>query len=240
MDIKALRRDKEKVFDAILVTPDGKMIAKKTMEVYFPVAYEEKHLATIASDVYVVGLFAFVVDGYYATVNILSKIRLYPTEIDRVNIEDTPYHVLRFEKGATIVENMNLVKDNTIGYYVYNYIIAQGKVPWYLSALDLMNLFHTSAKYSGVVYGTNHMATELIAAMVMRSSSDINTYWRQEVNSIDDVLKNPPTFIPLRNVMFGARNTTAKLMGAYLNEGMKSAIMYPSETTESVEELLRQ
>lgn len=240
MNINSLVRNKDAVFDAIMVTKDGRMIAKKPITVTFPVAYEEKHLATIASDVLVVGLFGLVVDGYYATCNVLSKVKFSPSEIDRININDTPYYLLKFEKGATMVENMNLVKDNTLGYYVYNYVIAQGKVPWYYSALDLLNLFHTSAKYSGVTYGTNHMATELIAAMIMRSKDDINTYWRQNTKSIDDVLKNPPEFIPLRNVMFGARNTTAKLMGAYLNEGMKSAIMYPSETTESVEELLRQ
>lgn len=240
MEISQLKRDANYVLNAILQSPDGTLIAKQDLKITFPVAYEEKHLATISTDVYVVGIFGIIVDGFYASNTMLSRVRLFPTEIEKESIDEVEYYVLHFEKGSTIVENMNLVKENTIGYYVYNYLIAQGKVPWYMSAIELLNLFRDSNYYSGVNYGSNHVATELIAAMIMRRNDDINQYWRQSVENIDDVINQPPQYIPLRDVIYGARNTTAKLMGAYLNEGMKSAIMYPSENTESVEEILRQ
>lgn len=240
MEIKHLKRDPKYILDSLFITPDGTMVAKKDLIITFPVAYEERHLATISTDVYVVGIFGIIVDGNYASNTVLSKVRLYPNEIEKEKVDEVEYYVLKFEKGSTIVENMNLVKENTIGYYVYNYLIAQGKVPWYMSAIELLNLFKDSNYYSGVTYGSNHIATELIAAMIMRRNEDINQYWRQSVESIDEVISNPPQFIPLRDVIYGARNTTAKLMGAYLNEGMKSAIMHPSENTESVEEILRQ
>lgn len=240
MEIKHLKRDPNYILDAFMFPSNGTMVAKKDLIITFPVAYEEKQLATISTDVYVVGIFGIIVDGYYASNTMLSRIRMFPTEIEKEKIDEVEYYILHFEKGSTVVENMNLVKENTIGYYVYNYLIAQGKVPWYMSAIELLNLFKDSNYYSGVTYGSNHVATELIAAMIMRRNGDINQYWRQSINSIDEVISNPPQFIPLRDVIYGARNTTAKLMGAYLKEGMKSAIMHPSENTESVEEILRQ
>lgn len=234
-----LTRNKEAVYDALTIM-DGQLVAKKPVKIVFPSHFEEKHLASISSDVYVCGIFAIIVDNHYATNVMLSKVRLFPNEIEKVKYNETEYYELYFEKGTTIVENMNLVKENTIGYYVYDYLIAQGKVPWYIGALDLLTLFSKSNYYSGVNYGSNHVATELIAAMIMRNSNDLNEYWRHTVNSMDDINRKPPEYIPLRNVMLGARNTTAKLMGAYFNDGLLSALIYPSEKTETVEELLRQ
>ena len=56
---------------------------------------------------------------------------------------------------------------------------------------------------------------------------------------MDEVLSRPPALIPFRSVTYGATNTTAKLMGAYFDEGLTSALVNPSQRTEKIEELLR-
>jgi hypothetical protein len=49
----------------------------------------------------------------------------------------------------------------------------------------------------------------------------------------------PPTFIPFRSPIYGATNTTAKLIGAYFDDSINSALVNPSEKVEGVESLLR-
>nr|DAT15845.1 MAG TPA: hypothetical protein [Caudoviricetes sp.] len=240
MDFSSLKRDKNKILDAIYVDPAGSMIAKRPLKIVVPASYEERHLASVEDSIYTLGIFAFIVDGYYAVNVMAAKVRLFPTEYEKVKYEEASYYLLTFDKGATITDNINLVKDNTIGYYIYNCFVALGKVPWFMNAVDMATLFETTLEYSGVSYGASHVATELISSMIMRDPNDIMQYWRHGVKTIDEVNTRKPAFIPLRNVPFGARNTTSKLMGAYFNEGLVSALMYPSEQTDQVEALLRQ
>ena len=64
-------------------------------------------------------------------------------------------------------------------------------------------------------------------------------YYRSVINNRSDLKKNPPVFIPLRSVVYGATNTTNKLAGSYFNEGVISALVSPSTRIEPIEELLR-
>ena len=81
---------------------------------------------------------------------------------------------------------------------------------------------------------------ELIAANNARSPKDPTTYARHIMTSFDEELKNPPTFIPLRSVAYGATDTTSRLIGAYHQEGMLSSLVYPNQRSESIESALRQ
>lgn len=240
MPFSTLVRDKDKILNAIAELPDGSLIAKEPMEIILPCRYEEAMLTHITQDVYTLGIFALKVGNHYAVNNIPARIRLHPVEIDKVKYKDNDYYVLSFEKGSTITDNINVVKENTLGYYIYNYFIALGKIPWFMSAMDVLGLFDRMLEYTNVNYGASIMIPEMICSMIMRDQNDIQQYWRQSINRVDELYSNIPDYIPLRNVPFGARNTTAKLMGAYFNEGINSALLYPSETTESVEALLRQ
>lgn len=240
MDFSQLKRNKQRILSALHQDPKGGLIAKEDLSIVFPVRFEESNLAVIAGDVYTIGIFAIIVGNEYATNNVPSRIRLLPAEINKVKFNEADYYVLTFEKGATITENMNLVMEETIGYYIYNNFIALGKVPWYMSNLDMINLFENMKTYSGKEYGATPAVLQMIISMVMRNSDDVQQYWRQTLTNPNDVLQKPAEYIPLRNVPLGARNTTAKLMGAYFSEGLNSALVNPSENTERIEEILRQ
>jgi hypothetical protein len=58
------------------------------------------------------------------------------------------------------------------------------------------------------------------------------------VQSIDDIVKKPPVYIPLRSVTYTATNTTNKLAGSYFQEGLVSALVSPSERKERIESIL--
>lgn len=240
MPFSALQRNKDSILNALHVDASGSMIAKQDIKIIFPVLYEESGLCDIQSDVYVLGIFALQVGHDYAVNNIPARIRLFPTEINKEKYQEQDYYVLNFERGSTITDNINVVKENTMGYYVYNHFIAKAKLPWYMSAMDVLSLFDGMLEYTGVSYGASASIQEMICSMIMRSNRDLQDYWRQSVSTVDDLYSNIPDYIPLRNVAYGARNTTAKLMGAYFDEGLNSALLHPSETAERVEQLLRQ
>lgn len=240
MPFSTLTRNKDVVLNALYQDPSGSLIAKQDLKIIFPVRYEESDLAVVESNVYVLGIFAIQVGNEYAVNVLQSRVRLLPVEIEKVKYQDADYYVLTFDKGSTITDNINVVKENTLGYYIYNYFVANGRVPWFMSALDMLRLFDGMNEYTGVTYGVSPMIPQMIVSMIMRDNQDIQQYWRQSINTEKDLMDNVPDFIPLRNVPFGARTTTAKLMGSYFDEGLNSALLYPSETTERVEELLRQ
>lgn len=240
MPFSTLTRNKDVILNALYQTPSGSLLAKEDLKIVFPVRFEEANLATIENNVYVLGIFAIIVGNQYAVNNTPARIRLQPTEIEKEKYQENDYYVLSFDKGATVCENINVVQENTLGYYIYNYFIALGKVPWYMSALDMLRLFDGMGEYTKTTYGASHAVTEMIVSMIMRGNQDIQQYWRQTIESEQDLYNNLPDFIPLRNVPFGARNTTAKLMGAYFDEGLNSALLYPSDSAERVETLLRQ
>lgn len=234
-------RNKDAILNAMELVPSGELIAKTPLKIIFPVNYEEKDLASITDKVHVLGIFAIIVGNNYATNVLPAKVNLFPSEIGKYKEGESDYYVLEFEKGSVITDNINVVKEETLGYYIYNYFIALGRVPWYLSALDLLTLFDHSGKYTGKTYGVNHVILEMIISSIMRDSQDLNKYWRQTLPPIKRAIyDNKPDVIPLRNVPYGARNTLAKLMGSYFDEGLNSALINPSTTTEKIEALLRQ
>lgn len=240
MPFSSLRRNETAIKAALYEDPSGSLIATSDMKIIFPVRYEEANLANMLGTVYGLGIFAIQVGQEYAVNVIPAKIRLFPTDIEKVTYQDNDYYVLSFEKGSTVTDNVNVVKDQVMGYYIYKYFVSLGRVPWYMSSADMLHLFSGMNEYTGVTYGANHAVNEMIISMIMRDNRNIQDYWRQGITTEEGIWRNHPDYIPLANVPFGARNTTAKLMGAYFDEGLNSALVYPSDTPEYVETVLRQ
>lgn len=239
MDISLLQRDKKVVHDS-LVKSDGKLLTKTGCKIYIPVHYAEKQLAVISSEIFILGVFAIVVDDkFYGVSNAIAMMRIEPTATSTVTVKDEDYYEFYFEPGSTVVADTQLIKDDTLCYYVYDYLIAKGKVPFFLTIVDLMSIFENSRYYTGLTVGANHAIMDVIVASVSRLEEDRTKYYRQWITNLSQLTTNPPAFIPFKSVIYGATNTTARLMGSYFEEGLTSALVNPSERLEPVEELLR-
>ena len=134
---------------------------------------------------------------------------------------------------------MELVKQATLVYKIFDEFIARGRTPWYLDYNDLAKLFMSADRHAGVNLSTSHAILEMFAAAICRDSADKTKYYRHTVSSQDEIHTRPPVVIALRNITHGATNTTAKLLGSYWNEGLTSALVNPSMKVEAIEELLR-
>ena len=238
MDRSKLVRDAEKVHAHLKELEDGSVIALKPCKLYIPARFAEGDLAIIAEEISIVGIFAMVVeDKYYGVCTANTMMRIEPSATSTVKIDDDDYLEFYFEAGARVLTSSLLVKVDTLTYHIYDEIIAKGRVPWYLSYEDLAKLFESAEYHAGVKIGANHAIMEMIAAVISRDDDDRTKYYRHTVTKLPS--DKPPAIVPLRNISYGASNTTAKLMGAYFQDGLTSALINPSERVEKVEELLR-
>ena len=240
MDISHWVRNASKIHADLVVQPNGSVITQKGCVIHIPERFLEKKLAVLGEDVQTVGIYAICVeDKYYGVSTVNAHLRIKPSKITTVTIDDVSYLEFTFNPGQTVFVGNQIVRQDTLVYRIFDELFAKGRVPWYLDYNDLCKLFETSDQYAGVNLGRAHAVLEMIAAAIARDPKDRTVYYRQTVKSLEDVNTRPPDVIPLRSVVDGASNTTAKLMGSYWSDGMTAALVNPSDKMERIEELLR-
>jgi len=239
MEASMYRRDAKRVQQALRRVKDSIKVVKP-LSVHVPKRYTSKELAIVGSSVSVVGIFGVVVDDNYYGVSLINAITpLEPSNINTVVVDEVEYYSFDFQPGDTFIPNVNLVKEGTLVYQIFDEIVAKGNIPWYLNYQDLGQLFDSAKYHGGANLNTNHAILEMITAACARSPKDRSAYYRHGFKATQQLKDKPPEIIALRSVQDGASNTTAKLMGAYLDEGINSALVDPSKRLERVEDLLR-
>lgn len=240
MDISQLVRKPEMVHAILEELPDRTIVAKENCKIHFPVRFEEKSLAVISNKVTTIGYIAIIVeDKYYGICNIPATIKLEPSYISKVKVGDSSYYELEFEKGSVVFTSSEVVKSDILTYYIYNELIAGGQIPWYMDYSDLIRIFDESPRFAGVTIGANLAIMDMVAGNIARDSKDLTRYYRHVYTDIKQEKTNPPELLALRNISYGATNTTAKLLGSYFSDGLTSALINPSVRQESIEEKLR-
>lgn len=245
MDSTAFVSDVARVHAAFVVTQDEvtktrRFVTRKGCKIYIPVRFTERGLASVGVEINIVGIFAIVVeDKYYATMIVNALTRIEPNATNRVSFDGDEYFEFVFNPGSTVIPSLSLVKQNTLVYRIFDEFINKGRIPWYMSYPKMARLFDTAKKHAGANIGGDHEVTELIVSMISRNANDRTQYYRQIIEKPEDLLTNPPIFTPLKSVIDSATNTTNKLAGSYMQEGIISALGSPSERTERIEALLR-
>lgn len=236
MDIKTLVRDGDAVKKAIKQV-DKTLVAALDCKIYIPRRFEERKLAIISDEIRIVGIYAICVGGNYGVSSACAMMQITPSSTSIVSVDGDEYYEFTFYKGAVITPNCNLIKEDTLVYNIYDEVIAKGHIPWYLSYKDIGKIFTTSDYHGGLSLGPTNVAIEILAASIARSKDDRTIYYRHVIDNLEGV--DNSVKIPFRNVIYGATNTTARLTGAYFDDGLTSALTNPSETAEGIETLLR-
>lgn len=241
MDYRKLVRDKDKVHACLIETPSGQLITKKECKIYIPQRFEVVGLASIGVETHITGLYAMVFDDeFYGVCNVNAMMRINPAKTEKIKIDHTDYFEFTFNAGSVIVPSMELVKRDILVYYLYDEVFSAGRVPWYITYEDLGSIFDTAAEYGGANIGENREITEMLVSLISRTKEDRSKFFRvNAVSGQDAIDKLLPDYIPLKSVIFSATNTTNKLAGSYMQHGVVSALVTPSEKTERIEALLR-
>lgn len=238
MDLKKLKRNPEAVKKTFREL-NNVLYATQPTRIYSPVRFSERGLASIGAETYIVGICAFAVGNDYSVLCINAMMKIQPTSYKIVNIEGDDYFEFFFEPGATLIANMELVKTDTLVYRIYDEIISKGNIPWFMDYLEMGSIFDTASYHGGANIGNNREVTELIVSLIARDKNDRTKYYRQTVKSLDELATKPPAFIPMRSVIYAATNTLNKIAGSYMESGIVSALVSPSDRTENIEAILR-
>ena len=240
MDVSKLMRDAAKAHASLKELDDNSVIALKQCAIYIPERYIEQGLATMGSETYILGIFAFAdASGAYGVSSVCASMRITPSIINNVVIHDEPCLEFIFNPGDTVIADTQLVVQDTMLYRVYLEFIAKGNVPWFMNYSDVCSIFSAAEHHNGVKLGANDAILEMIISTMCRAPNDRAIYYRHYIKRQDQLVKEQPQYIAFRSVTYGATNTTAKLIGAYFNDGLDSALVYPSKRKEKIEELLR-
>jgi hypothetical protein len=239
MDIKQLERNAAKVHACLQETPDGRLIALEECKIYVPSRFEERGLMEHGVETYIVGIYAIVVEDKYLAVSMVNAMmRIKPSSAMKVKIRGTECYEFTFDAGSTIIASLNLVKNDVLVYKIYNEILSNGEIPWYLNYSDLGKLFDTAKLHAGANVGQNSEVTELIISLIARTPEDKVKYYRTIAQDEDIIQNKPATYVALKNVQYSATNTTDKLAGSYFGDALTSALINPSSKRERLESLL--
>lgn len=238
-DPNNLVRSPEKV-KSTLIEDGDQLITKTGCKIYIPTRWTDKHLAIVGKETRVISVFPIVIDDkYYSVSSAVASMPLTPSRTSIVTIGEEECYEFLFDKGAVICPNINLVRVSTMAYYLYDEIIAKAHVPWFLDYADVLRLLYTTRMHADIVLAANNVPMELLAATIARQSKDVTKYYRHVAVNDKVMMVNKPSYVPLGNVLVGATNTTAKLMGNYLDDGITSALINPTTQIDPVETLFR-
>lgn len=212
---------------------DGSIVTKQRLKVLVPKRYEEHKLAVISADIRVLATYALVVGEEYTVSRAMSMIQLTPMSTNIIDVDNEDYYEFEFDKGSVFTPNRFLVMQDTICYFVYDEYMAKGNSPAFFDYEDLGKTFDTASELSGFNIAASNIPIEMITASICRDQDQKTVYYRHSE------MKKDCVNVALRNVSLGATNTTARLNGAYFDQGLRSALINPSKSVEPIETLLR-
>lgn len=234
------KRNAEVVLSNLHKNPTGQVLCKKNCKIQVPVRFSEVGLGEIGMTVFTYGLFALILEsGEYSVLNVNSILELNPYKITMVTIDDVDYHEFHFDAGQVVIKTSSLIQSNTLIYNVMDEFIFKGKIPWYVGYEDVGKLLDTAKYHADSDVGQNPEVMEFIASMITRSAEDRTKYIRSVAETYEDFDVKNISYVPLKSVLWSVNNTVNKIAGSYFSEGVVSALVNPSHSTEQVERLLR-
>lgn len=241
MDVSKLIRDPARIHACLQELPDTSLIAVKPVKIYIPQRWNDRGLASVGIETYIIGIYAITSeDAYYGISLVPSLIKINPSSTNIVTVQGEAYYEFVFDAGTVITERTELVKNDVLIYRVFTEMKDKGRVPWYVSYEDDPVIMENANYYSGAGVGREPEVNELLTAIVARDPANLNQNYRHVVQSADYVRTHPCAWISLRNIRYAATNTVDKLAGSYFTEGLVGALVSPADRTENIENLLRQ
>jgi hypothetical protein len=236
-----LKRDPDYI-KRLLEDNGSNIITKKDLYVFFPQKFVDRDLTSLGNTCYILGLIAIVdLDkGVYSVLTLPTRLEMQPSEINNTVINGMDYVVLKIDKDSDFLVSKKVVKESDFVFDIMDLLLIKGKVPWYYDYNDIVKIFANVKKYTGEKAADNQLTFELLTAMIARDATDWNKYYRDILESMDDLNKKELAWVGLENIWFSFRSTLSKLAGAYMKKGIVSAIINPEKEISDLEHVLRE
>lgn len=236
-----LTRNPHFFHDHLKTTEDGRVVCTADIEVMFPEQYINKALCDINEEIYCLGIFAFLSPetNQYAVMNIPARVSMPIGQMETVINNDAKYRIVRYQRGDTVISNLNVMQEEQLAYWIFDYFIALAYIPWYMTYNDIVTLYDKDGYYIGRWLRPSSQIVEMLIGNVAHDPVDQRKMYRATLATMEDVTKRPPQWIALKNITLGAVDTYSRIMGAYFDEGLISSLATPSQEITSIEKVLR-
>lgn len=242
LDVSRYVRDAKKILSVLMKTKDKQIIPKVRCKIHVPSRFMENAvgLGGLGVNNFVYGFFALILDdGTYCVMNMVGMLTVNPSMVTKVIVQDTEYYELHFEPGQVMVESTDIVKRETMIFYVAKEMILMGNVPWYAEYEDVAKIFSTAQEYAGSRVGKSPEVVEFLTSLIARPKGDRETLLRQVLKTYADADKKKIEYIPLRSVFYAIDSTLNRLAGSYFKQGLVSSLVKPADRVEKIERILR-
>lgn len=226
-----LNRNASKVLKVLVEQDDDSVYTTKDCSIFIPKKWLNTKLARIEERFYVLSILMVKVGNDYGTLNVATIIELGLTDYQTTLIDNVECIEFKYSAGEVVIKNLNAPIDNTLPYSITNIVTKKGCLIPYLSYDEFVRIPETFPKFSNL--GTSSYAyTVIYMAYVCRAVEDLRL--RANLSK-----KNGYKNIPLSSVQLAVENTLNKFSGGYLDEGVQSALINPSEKASMSEVILR-
>lgn len=240
MDISTYKRDKARVMGALKVMDDRSVIALEPLRIHIPNRYLDRGLAAIGDRVSTLAVYALLTnDGHYMVSLAPCRVYLRPNAIREIKIDGEGYFEFEFAKGDTVIESTTVVQEEIITYYMYSEFDAKGKMPWFMDEDLNPRLFDNAKHFCGGYIGDNPQVYRVLHSIRNRDPENVRRPWRQAIRTEDDVKRIKPVIVALSAINITSSGTLPRLLGSYLSDTIRSAIIDPSERAEGGEIIMR-
>lgn len=241
LDVTALTRDAKRVHESLKETNDGKLIAVKSVRIHIPSRYVDKGIAVIGATITIPGVYGIIAeDRFYGFSSALSYLSITPDSVRVIDVGEEKFHEFSFDAGSVICPSVNLLRDDIFVYGIWEEVVSMGKHPWYMNVIDQAKLLSTSILHGNVRLVADNATMELITAYLNRCNDDMYRQFRHDAKSYEDLLDQSKSIIlALNDIAYVAPNTLAKITGAYLDQGITSALVDKSDSVDQAERIYR-
>ena len=239
IDINKFKRKPDVIKSKIKHTKNM-FIANDDLFIMFPTKFVDKNLVVLDNISKVIGIFIVYDKSLnYSVVKIPATIKIEPSEIEDIIIDETPYTILHIEKGQSLFITDVIVKDLDVVFPIFDLFLLQGKVPWYLNYLDFYELFLGLEKYAGSKVGKSVLGLSALTALNARDKKDPEIEFRAIVKNESDLTAIYPEWVGLKNIYYSFKSTLSKIAGSYFKQGVIAGIVKPEKETTDLEYVLR-
>lgn len=206
----------------------------KKLTVKIPRRYENYNLLRAENDIQTLAIFEMIFDDKESHGMLLpAVITMEPSTQYYKTIDEIDFLIAEFQAGDKFMTSTQLLKQPHISYAMFVEFIALGNLPKFLDYENTAFLFDRAKEVCDANLRVQHSVFEMIYSHLFRDPDDLTVKYRHTN------MKKKPEFIELRSVTYGTDSTTAKIIGAYMNDGINAAIVNPSHQKHDLEDLLR-
>lgn len=219
---------------------NNQLLCDQPTYVHIPTRFMDKGLGEVGTNNTIFGIFPVILANSkeYGIFSVDAMVYIEPFLTDEIDIDGVSYYSFYFEADTPIVSNLDVIKNDSIIYNILDEFLIKGKVPWYIGYEDLCKFLDTAESHAASNVGANYEIIEILSSMIARSSNNRKIYIRNDIDS-KEAINSKIEYIPLSSVMYVATGTVNKLIGAYMEEGIASALVTTSEESTRIEKLLR-